>query len=100
MVSVWFGVIPPSLDQLEPLDEIGAPGAILATPDARGAMEALAMDPALENTRKALPKSSTPAIVLSRDGLQLTSRDRLRSGDQLDALVALGTALSAAVRRT
>ena len=97
MVKTFFGAIGEGVHDLEAVSMENAKGLIMATPDARDALEPIAHSEALEGRKVAMPKGANPTLILSPKGLQLRLADTLGSGAQLSELVQLGQTLSAAL---
>ncbi len=94
MVQTFFGALADRASELDAVEAVGAPGALLATPDAREALLPIAFHDALTDTRVAMPKGHVPTIIRSPEGLQLSLKSTIKSTEQLEAMIALGQTLS------
>ncbi len=98
MMKTFFGVVGDRASELDAVEATGAAGAILATSDAREALLPIAFHDALVSPHDAMPKGAMPTIIRSPDGLQLNLKSTIHSTEQLEAMVALGETLSAALK--
>lgn len=93
-----FGALGADATQLRAVEFPGGRGLFMATPDARDALRVVALQPDLAGAAATLPAGAMPAILRSADGLQLRVRATWTDPGRIRDLVALGEALSTALR--
>ncbi|MFY0632558.1 MAG: hypothetical protein JXQ91_02000 [Vannielia sp.] len=98
MLGKLLGSMAEEVPDLQVVELDDGPGLLMATPGMEDALRPIALHPALASAGSALPRGGSPAVLRSREGLSVRLRRALRKPEEIEALVALGKTLSAALR--